>query len=134
MSKKLWYEARMSPSKFGALCMPDACLRCFWLLLRLMFNTPFSWPMPGVMFALDAHQKQLVKAILAANKTLPDFFGPFQDGIEVLDIESVSGFHKATGLTLYGKPDLVLKNAKGELMVIDNKTAKKLPDDHPLTA
>ena len=90
--------------------------------------------MPGVMFALDAHQKQLVKAILGENETLPEFFGPFQDATELLEIESVSGFHEETKLVLFGKPDLVLKNAKGELLVIDNKTAKKQPEEHPLTA
>ena len=90
--------------------------------------------MPGVMFALDSHQKQLVRVILGQKKTLPGFFGPFQDATELLDVQSVSGFHKGTGLTLFGKPDLVMKNAKGDLAVVDNKTAKKQPAEHPLTA
>jgi hypothetical protein len=134
MSEKLWSEMRISPSKVGALCVPDACERCYWILLRMKFRAPYSWPMPGVMFALDAHQKQLVRAILDKDKALPEFFGPFQDATELLEIESVSGFHKETGLTLFGKPDLVLKNAKGHLTVLDNKTAKKQPAEHPLTA
>jgi hypothetical protein len=134
MSEKLWSEIRISPSKIGALCVPDACERCFWLLLRLKFKSPFSWPMPGVMFALDSHQKQLVRVILSQKKTLPGFFGPFRDATELIGAESVSGFHTGTGLTLFGKPDLVLKNAKGDLAVLDNKTAKRQPADHPLTA
>jgi hypothetical protein len=86
------------------------------------------------MFALDSHQKQLVRVILGQKKKLPEFFGPFRDATELLDVESVSGFHAGTGLALFGKPDLVLKNAKGELAVVDNKTAKRQPAEHPLTA
>jgi hypothetical protein len=134
MPEKLWSEMRVSPSKIGALAVPDACERCFWLLMRLKFRSPYNWPMPGVMFALDFHQKQLVRVTLGQKKTLPEFFGPFQDATELLEIESVSGFHKGTGLTLFGKPDLVMMNAKGELSIIDNKTSKKQPPEHPLTA
>jgi hypothetical protein len=100
----------------------------------MKFKSPYTWPMPGVMFGLDAHQKQLVKVILAEKSALPEFFGSFRDATEMLEIDSVSGFHKETGLTLYGKPDLVLRNAKGDLMVVDNKTAKMKPDEHPLSA
>ncbi|SEG46794.1 PD-(D/E)XK nuclease superfamily protein [Bryocella elongata] len=127
-----WSNARMSPSKIGVLSNPNACLRCFWTLLRAKFKKPFSFPMPGIMFTLDAQEKALVKAFVSRGERLPKYFGAFRDVVEIIPMRTVSGRHEETGLDLYGLPDLVLRLQSGEVLVIDNKTAQPKDPDHPL--
>src|ERR1039458_4800655 len=134
MALKPWNEMRVSPSKLGALAAPDYCPLCYWRLQRLKFRKPFNFPMPGILNNLDAQHKQLVSVLLDRVGKLPAFFGSFRGATEMLPIEAISGFHSETNLDLYGKPDLVLRNAQGKVMVIDNKTAKIKPATHPLSA
>jgi len=134
MPVKPWNELRISPSKIGMLCDPNFCPLCYWRLLRLKFKKPYTFPMPAILQKMDKQQKNLVTATLANKKPLPKYFGPFCDSVRALDHDSVSGLHEPTGLTLYGKPDLVLANENGEVSIIDNKTAKVKEYDHPLAA
>ena len=126
-------QFRVSPSKLGALCGLNPCRRCYWLLLRMKHRTPFNFGVPGVMFGLDSQQKQIAKVMLEEGG-LPKYFGSFSAATELLDIPAVSGYHADTRLSLYGKPDLVLLDERGSVLVIDNKTAKMKPNDDPLTA
>ena len=134
MAMTPWNELRISPSKLGALCAPGFCELCYWRLLRLKFKKPYMFPMPAILNSLDAQHKQLAAVSLDTKGGLPDYFGAFQDAVEILPVESISGFHEQTNLELFGKPDLVLQDAAGLVSVIDNKTAKSKSADHPLTA
>src|ERR1700723_1679447 len=129
-----WYSMRVSPSKLGALAAPNYCPLCYWRLQRLKFRKPFSFPMPAILNNLDAQHKQLVAVSLDREAKLPEYFGSFRKAKEILPIEAIDGFHSETNLDLYGKPDLVLRDAKGKVMVVDNKTAKIKPATHPLSA
>ena len=100
----------------------------------MKFRKPFSFPMPNIMHSLDSQEKRLAQVCLDKNGVLPDFFCAFCDAVEILPIEAVSGFHDETGLDLYGKPDLVTRDADGLVSVIDNKTAQVKPPEHALSA
>jgi hypothetical protein len=117
-------EPRITPSKLGALCSPDACLYCYWKLLRLKFKKPFNFGTPAVMQDLDKHEKQVAAVSLNETGKLPKFFANFRNAVELLPIVSLSVDHAETGLSLYGMPDLVFRAKDGSRMVIDNKTAK----------
>jgi hypothetical protein len=134
MSKQAWNEMSVSPSKLGSLAAPDYCPLCYWRLQRLKFKKPFNFPMPGILNNLDGQHKQLVSVLLDREGKLPEYFGAFCSATEVLPIDAVEGFHSETNLDLRGKPDLVLRDAKGKVMVVDNKTAKIKPATHPLSA
>ena len=134
MASVTWDNMRMSPSKIGALCNPDCCLRCFWTLLRMKFRKPFNFPMPGILHSLDAQEKQVARVLLDRDGVLPEYFGAFCDATEILPINEVSGFHEETQLELYGKPDLVLRDKAGLVSVVDNKTAQVKPPEHALSA
>jgi hypothetical protein len=129
-----WNEPRISPSKLGALCAPGFCELCYWRVLRLNFRKPFMFPMPAILNSLDAQHKQFANVALDRRGILPEYFGDFQDATEILEIESIEGFHAETNLELFGKPDLVLQDKDGAVSVIDNKTAKSKALDHPRTA
>jgi hypothetical protein len=133
MNARSWSDVRMSPTKLGALSNPECCERCYWTLLRMKFNKPFNFPMPNILNSLDRQEKQLAKVFLDRHGVFPEYFGAFRDAVEILPVESVSGFHEETGIELYGKPDLVTKDADGELSVIDNKTAQVKPPEHALS-
>jgi hypothetical protein len=125
---------RISPTKLGALCAPGFCPLCYWRLLRLKFRKPYMFPMPAIMHSLDAQEKQVAAISIDHNGCLPQYFGSFQNAVEILPIEAIPGFHEETNLELYGKPDLVLRDGSGKVMVVDNKTAKTKLDSHPLSA
>src|ERR1035441_2701637 len=116
MPKQPWNEMRVSPSKLGALAAPNNCSTCYWILQRLKFKKPFNFPMPAILNNLDGQHKQLVSVLLDRVGKLPEFFGSFRSATEVLPIEAIKGFHSETNLDLYGKPDLVLRNADGSVM------------------
>lgn len=133
MPTKAWNELRISPTKLGALCAPSFCPLCYWRLLRLKFKKPYSFPMPAILNFLDIQEKQVATVSIDKNGCLPEYFGVFQDAVEILPIPAVAGFHQETKLNLYGKPDLVLRDGSGKVMVIDNKTAKTKLASHPLS-
>lgn len=123
---------RVSPSQLGALASPEACRRCYYLLLRSNFKKVHGFPMPGVMHGLDKCEKQVAAATLSILNGLPEFYGPFRSATRVLPIKRVSAHHKETGVNVYGNPDLVLSSNDGTVMVLDNKTASPKDETHPL--
>jgi hypothetical protein len=90
--------------------------------------------MPNILNSLDLQEKQVAQVLLDRNGVLPKYFGSFCDAVEILPIENVSGFHQETSIELFGKPDLVLRDAAGFVSVIDNKTAQAKPPEHALSA
>jgi len=114
---------KISPSNLASMAAPNFCPRCFWRLLHHRFKRPFNMPMPGIMFFLDKHQKQLAQVSMNEQSKLPKFFGRFQSATGILPIEWVEFLDSDTGILVRGKPDLVLTMKNNKTVVIDNKTA-----------
>ena len=125
-------EPRITPSKLSALCGDNRCLRCYWHLLRLSFKKPFDFGTPYIMQLLDQRQKQIARVALAEEGELPRFFGPFRSATKLINVTSLSAYHKETELDLFGMPDLLFENKDGSRMVIDNKTAFPKTEDDAL--
>jgi hypothetical protein len=125
-------EPRITPSKLGALCGPNPCYKCFWLLLLMCFKKPFDFGTPFIMQQLDKRHKQIARVALQQWGQLPDFFGPFRSAIKLINVDSFSAYHQETNLQLYGMPDIVLEHEDGTRMIIDDKTASVKTEDEAL--
>jgi hypothetical protein len=125
-------EPRITPSKLGALCGDNPCLRCYWYLLRLSFKKPFDFGTPYIMQLLDQRQKQIARVALAEEGELPHFFGPFRSATKLINVKSLSAYHKETNLQLYGMPDLLFESKDGTRMIVDDKTAFPKTEDDAL--
>jgi hypothetical protein len=98
----------------------------------MSFKKPFDFGTPYVMQLLDQLQKQIARVFLAEEGELPEFFGAFRSATKIINITSMSAYHRETGLHLYGMPDLVFENKDGSRMILDNKTAFPKTEDEAL--
>ena len=125
-------EPRISPSKLGALCGDNPCMRCYWHLLRLRFKKPFDFGTPYIMQLLDQRHKQIARVALQEEGQLPDFFGAFKSATKLINVDSFSAYNRETNLHLHGMPDIVLENKDGTRMIVDDKTAFPKTEDEAL--
>jgi hypothetical protein len=119
----------LSARTLGALALPDACERCFWLHQRI--GAPDS-PFPGIFSSIDSYSKKVLQAALQHAKRLPHWFERFGLHGEPLPSPHHSWFKIATGhgsLQLSGTPDEILLAPDGGLIIIDYKTARFKPED-----
>jgi hypothetical protein len=120
----------LSARTLGALALPDACERCFWLHQRI--GAPDS-PFPGIFSSIDSYSKKVLQAALQYAQRLPHWFERFGLHGEPLPSPHHSWFKIATGhgsLQLSGTPDEILLAPDGSLIIIDYKTARYNPKDH----
>jgi hypothetical protein len=114
----------------GALALPNACERCFWLHQRI--GAPPT-PFPGIFSSIDSYSKKVLQAALQHAQRLPHWFERFGLHGEPLPLSHHSWFKVATGhgsLQLSGTPDEILLAPDGSLIIIDYKTARYNPKDH----
>lgn len=114
----------------GALALPNACERCFWLHQRI--GAPPT-PFPGIFSSIDSYSKKVLQAALQHAQRLPHWFERFELHGEPLPSPHHSWFKIATGhgsLQLSGTPDEILLAPNGSLIIIDYKTARYNPKDH----
>ena len=114
----------------GALALPNACERCFWLHQRI--GAPPT-PFPGIFSSIDSYSKKVLQAALKHAQRLPHWFEQFELNGEPLPVPHYSWFKIATGhgsLQLSGTPDEILLAPDGSLIIIDYKTARYNPEDH----
>jgi hypothetical protein len=119
----------LSARTLGALALPDACERCFWLHQRI--GAPDS-PFPGIFSSIDSYSKKVLQAALQHAQRLPHWFERFGLHGEPLPSPHHSWFKIATGhgsLQLRGTPDEILRAPDGGLIIIDYKTARFKPED-----
>jgi len=106
MASVTWDNMRMSPSKIGALCNPDCCLRCFWTLLRMKFRKPFNFPMPGILHTLDAQEKQVAQVLLDRVPVM---------AAEALEVDVATGSAVLTGQVVLSKGDMAVRCPRVDL-------------------
>lgn len=116
---------RISAKTLGALALPDACPRCFWLQAQMGFKLPYSF-FPGIFSSIDSYSKTITHLHRHHHGRLPVWMG--RNGIEG---EPVNGLHHSRfqliendhGIVLTGVPDDVIRSEVG-LTIIDYKTAR----------
>jgi len=84
----------LSARTLGALALPDACERCFWLHQRI--GAPDS-PFPGIFSSIDSYSKKVLQAALQHAQRLPHWFERFGLHGEPLPSPHHSWFKIATG-------------------------------------
>jgi hypothetical protein len=116
----------------GNLAKEDFCPRCFWYEKHF---GPFPGIFPGVFNVIDRNLKNSVWLRWKKERKLPTWLKI--DNVErILTIDSIGkveegyrqkylvAFHKKSGLTLRGVPDLILKLKDNTLHIVDFKTGR----------
>lgn len=117
---------RISAKNLGALALPDACHRCFWLKLKTGNKLPFQI-FPGIFSTLDSFQKHVTHGYFATHGRFPDWFRAFGEFADIMDIPHHTKFRmydRETNITLTGVPDEMLRRANGAIAILDYKTAR----------
>lgn len=114
----------VSARSLGALALPDACERCFWI--RQKIGEPPS-PFPGIFSSIDSYSKRVLQAFLDRHQRVPHWFERFGLNGSPLQSPHFMWFKIPVldgRLTLRGVPDEVLLLPNGALAIVDYKTAR----------
>ncbi len=114
----------LSARTLGALALPDACERCFWI--RQKIGEPPS-PFPSIFSHIDSYSKKVLHAVLAWRQRVPDWFMQFGLNGEPLKPPHFMWFKIPVlggRLVLRGVPDEILLTPNGTLAIVDYKTAR----------
>ncbi|MCS6918718.1 MAG: PD-(D/E)XK nuclease family protein [Fimbriimonadales bacterium] len=114
----------VSARSLGALALPDACERCFWI--RQKIGEPPS-PFPGIFSSIDSYSKRVLQAFLTWHQRMPDWFERFGLEGSPLPPPHFMWFKVPVlggRLVLRGVPDEVLLLPDGALAIVDYKTAR----------
>jgi len=116
---------RISAKNLGALALPDACPRCFWLQAKIGFKLPFQI-FPGIFSSIDAYSKTVTHLHYHHTGNLPSWMestGIHGEPIDGLHHSRFQSIETEFGILLTGVPDEIIRNGN-ELTIIDYKTAK----------
>jgi len=116
---------RISGKVLGALNMPDACPRCFWIKQKVK-NLPFQI-FPGIFSSIDAYTKRAVHAYFDLFQAPPPWIPEIADAKTYLKVPHWSKFHRfdeKTGITVSGAMDDLFECHDGSHIIPDYKTAK----------
>ncbi|MCX7926327.1 MAG: PD-(D/E)XK nuclease family protein [Fimbriimonadales bacterium] len=119
----------ISARTLGALALPDACERCFWI--RQKVGEPPA-PFPGIFSSIDSYSKKVLQAFLDWHQRIPDWFEQFGLLGQPLKSPHYMWFKIPVlggRLALRGVPDEILQTPNGTLAIIDYKTARFKEED-----
>jgi hypothetical protein len=117
---------QISGKNLGALAMPDACPRCFWI--KNNCKLPYQI-FPGIFASLDIYVKKVVHAYFDEYHSAPPWLPELQKAgaVKCLPTPHWSKFKRtdpATGITVTGAMDDLFLCEDGDLVLPDYKTAK----------
>ena len=118
-------ETRISAKTLGALNMPDACPRCFWIKQKVK-SLPFQI-FPGIFMSIDAYSKRVVHAWFDTHHAAPPWIPELQGAVKYLPVPHWSKFKRTdpdTGITVSGAMDDLFVCEDGTHIIPDYKTAK----------
>jgi hypothetical protein len=99
------------------------CPRCFWYQLQMNFKMPFDRPMPGIMYNLDNFEKAIVEAHFQSKGCAPHWLDALGCKAPVEFPAKMTQDFPDLDLTMVGMPDAVFSNGRGNLVLVDYKTA-----------
>ncbi|MBI3742778.1 MAG: PD-(D/E)XK nuclease family protein [Chloroflexi bacterium] len=114
----------ISGKDLGAYASNMFCARCEWLRLHAK-PLPFQ-TFPGIFSSIDRYNKRIVDSHFA-REGLPSWLAPLGRVSELIDPPNYRKFSivdAATGVTLRGEADGILRMEDGSYTIIDYKTAR----------
>jgi PD-(D/E)XK nuclease superfamily len=117
---------RISAKTLGALALPGACGRCFWIQMRLEGRLPFQI-FPGIFSTLDSYSKRIIQSWFDRHGGPPPWLAPIGEIARSIPPPHHSKFRvedSETSILLTGTPDAVFQLADGSFAIVDYKTAK----------
>src|SRR6266850_1211312 len=117
---------QISAKNLGQLALPKFCERCFWVRLRCHDKIPFAI-FPGIFSSIDSYGKKVTAAHFATHGRVPhwfDAFGAIGTPIKVPHWSKFNITDTATGTTLTGVPDEIIRRPDGTLLISDYKCAR----------
>lgn len=118
-------EIRISGKNLGALALPDACPRCFWIKNNLK-QLPFQI-FPGIFSSIDAYTKKVVHHVFDTTGKPPAWIPEIAEAKQYLKTLHWSKFlrkDEKTGIIVSGMEDDVFGCEDGSRIIVDYKTAK----------
>jgi hypothetical protein len=126
MEKSMKAQHRISGKELGALAMPRACPRCFWVRRRVGRNLPFQ-VFPGIFSSIDAYTKRVVHGWFDRRGCAPPWLSELGELSGYIEPPSSSKFRLLdleTNILLTGVADGILVRPDGSHVIVDYKTAK----------
>jgi len=117
---------RISGKDLGALALPKACPRCFWIRRRVGGKLPFQF-FPGIFSSIDAYTKRMVHGWFDLHGCAPPWLSELGELSGYVNPPSSSKFHlldPETNILLTGVADGILVRPDGSHVIVDYKTAK----------
>jgi hypothetical protein len=118
---------RISGKVLGQLALgDDFCPRCFWVKLHCQQHLPFQI-FPGIFSSIDSYTKRVTAAHFARYDRPPTWFDEFGELKELVPVPHHSKFcwqDPATGITLSGVPDELVRRKDRTLLILDYKTSR----------
>ena len=117
---------RISGKDLGALALPDACPRCFWIRRRAGGKLPFQI-FPGIFSSIDAYTKRAVHGWFDVHGCAPPWLSELGELSGYVNPPSSSKFQlldPGTNILLTGIADGILVRPDGSHVIVDYKTAK----------
>lgn len=118
-------EVKISAKNLGALAMPDACPRCFWIKNNLK---KLPWQIfPGIFSSIDAYTKKVVHHVFDETGQPPAWIPEISDAVRYLKALHWSKFFRKdekTGIVVSGMVDDLFECDDKSRIIPDYKTAK----------
>lgn len=118
-------QIKVSAKNLGALNMPDACPRCFWIQQKCK---PIPYQIfPGIFSSIDAYTKKIVQGAFDRRGQPPGWLPEFKNVFTHLKVPHWSKFTRidqATEIQISGIPDGIFENIDKTITIPDYKTAK----------
>jgi len=117
---------QISAKTLGQLALPNFCERCFWVRQRCHDKFPFAI-FPGIFSSIDSYSKKVTAAHFATHGRVPHWFNAFGEIGTPIKVPHWSKFNitdEATGTTLTGVPDEILRRPNGTVFIGDYKCAR----------
>ena len=118
-------EIKISAKNLGALAIPDACPRCFWIKNNLK---SLPWQIfPGIFSSIDAYTKKVVHHVFDMTGKPPAWIPEISEANNYLKAMHWSKFLRKdedTGITVSGMVDDLFECEDLSRIIVDYKTAK----------
>lgn len=119
-------QIQISARHLGEMALPDLCVRCLWIKLRLRNKLPFQI-FPGIFSSIDSYNKKVVHGWFDRHKSPPPWLKPLGDLVGYKDPPHYSRFKvldNTYNIILTGSPDGILVRRDASHLIVDYKTAK----------
>ena len=126
MERPVKARDRISGKDLGALALPDACPRCFWIRRHTPLGLPWQ-VFPGIFSSIDSYTKRAVHGWFDVHGSAPPWLAELGELAGYINPPHHSKFcllDPETNILLTGAADGILVRPDGSHLIVDYKTAK----------